>query len=159
MFLSRQWTEGGGRVEERKKKKIVKVEVEKIEKGETFIFSLSSLFSLHFAQLFFLSPSPRASRFPVERALPRPFTKALPLPLIQKQHTTMRGSTLARAAAALMLLSLSGFLAASAEQVTSLDKGPWTLSNGQGVSLPVSLPKYALEAMQDAGLVGDPLWR
>ena len=73
----------------------------------------------------------------------------------------MRGRTLARAAAALALLSLSGFLAATAaaEQVTSLDKGPWTLSNGQGVSLPVSLPKYALEAMQDAGLVGDPLWR
>lgn len=75
----------------------------------------------------------------------------------------MRGRTLARAAVvALALLSLSsGFLfaAAAAEQVTSLDKGPWTLSNGQGVSLPVSLPKYALEAMQDAGLVGDPLWR
>lgn len=47
---------------------------------------------------------------------------------------------------------------AAAETVVNLNSA-WTLSNGQGVSLPVSLPKYALEAMQDAGLVGDPLWR
>jgi hypothetical protein len=73
----------------------------------------------------------------------------------------MRGrSSFARAGAlALAVLSAAAVLiGAAAEQVVSLDKS-WTLSNGQGVSLPVSLPKYALEAMQDAGLVGDPLWR
>ena len=80
------------------------------------------------------------------------------------RSATMRVRTLARAAAlallsAVLLLSSPRNLAAAAEELTSLDKGPWTLSNGQGVSLPVSLPKYALEAMQDAGLVGDPLWR
>lgn len=80
------------------------------------------------------------------------------------RNATMRVRTLARAAAlallsAVLLLSSPRNLAAAAEELTSLDKGPWTLSNGQGVSLPVSLPKYALEAMQDAGLVGDPLWR
>lgn len=74
---------------------------------------------------------------------------------------TMRGltSSLARAAALALLSAASLLATANAEQVTSLDRGPWTLSNGQSVSLPVSLPKYALEAMQDAGLVGDPLWR
>lgn len=73
----------------------------------------------------------------------------------------MRGltSSLARAAALALLSAASLLATANAEQVTSLDRGPWTLSNGQSVSLPVSLPKYALEAMQDAGLVGDPLWR
>lgn len=70
-----------------------------------------------------------------------------------------RAGLLARAAAVTALALLSASFAANAELVTSLDHGPWTLSNGQGVSLPVSLPKYALEAMQDAGLVGDPLWR
>ena len=34
-----------------------------------------------------------------------------------------------------------------------------TLSNGEGVKLGVSVPVKALQAMEDAGLVGDPLWR
>ena len=71
-----------------------------------------------------------------------------------------RSGSLARAAA-LAVVAAASLLSSSvvrAEKVVSLDK-EWTLSNGQGVSLPVALPKYALEAMQDAGLVGDPLWR
>ena len=117
------------------------------ERRKTIFFQLA-----HTSPFFFLSglALPASARPPFKR-------KPLPLPA-----ATMRARTLARAAALALLsavLSLSPRNLAAAEQVTSLDKGPWTLSNGQGVSLPVSLPKYALEAMQDAGLVGDPLWR
>jgi hypothetical protein len=41
----------------------------------------------------------------------------------------------------------------------SLAGAGWKLSNGEGVNLDVSVPVMALQAMEDAGLVGDPLWR
>ena len=118
-------------------------------RGRKKLFLFSSLFSLTLPFPFFGLALPRRAR------TPSPF----PLPL---KNSTMRVRSPARASALLsaaaLLFLLSPFSAAAQEQLTSLDQG-WTLSNGQGVSLPVSLPKYALEAMQDAGLVGDPLWR
>jgi hypothetical protein len=41
----------------------------------------------------------------------------------------------------------------------SLAGDGWKLSNGEGVNLDVAVPVMALQAMEDAGLVGDPLWR
>lgn len=55
-------------------------------------------------------------------------------------------------------------VAAAAATPSTLDltgDAAWTLTNAVGnVSLAeLSLPKYALEALEDAGIVGDPLWR
>lgn len=67
------------------------------------------------------------------------------------------------AARALALAAVLAVAAAAAPPST-LDltgDSAWTLTNAVGnVSLAeLSLPKYALEALEDAGIVGDPLWR
>lgn len=52
---------------------------------------------------------------------------------------------------------------ASAARIVPLDQATWTLDNAQGfgnVSLAnVTVPSYALEILQDRGIVGDPLYR
>jgi len=79
------------------------------------------------------------------------------------RHATLSAAGTLAALATACLLATGAQAAPAASSLPRLTQplaGPgWTLSNGEGVKLDVSVPVMALQAMEDAGLVDDPLWR
>lgn len=62
-----------------------------------------------------------------------------------------------------LLAAASGLVAAQHDVIALHDAANWRLDNARGFGnvsdVPVNLPVSALQALQQAGLVGDPLWR
>ena len=126
------------------------------------------VFSLSFT--LFISPSLRPL-CPPQSARATPYEKEKDNQhMARRPHATLAAATALTALACLLAGGVPAAAAAAAPVAASSPAalartaqnlaGPgWTLSNGEGVSLDVSVPVMALQAMEDAGLVGDPLWR